>query len=144
MKLSLSTQVGKPYKEVFGFFTKELFLKLSPPFPKIKLLRFDGSEAQDKVIVELDFILFKQEWESVITEKSEKKEEIYFIDEGVRLPFFLKKWKHIHRIVKDGDKTNIIDDVEFETPFKPFDILMYPILYLQFAYRKPIYKKILS
>lgn len=142
MKLSLTTHVTKPYKEVFRFFTKELFIKLSPPFPKVKLLRFDGSEKQDKVIVELDFFLFKQEWESIITEKSETKEEIYFIDEGVKLPFFLKKWKHIHRIMKDGDKTNIVDDIEFETPFRPFDILFYPILYFQFAYRRPIYQKV--
>ncbi|KOY87547.1 hypothetical protein AD998_16655 [bacterium 336/3] len=142
MKLSITTNVTKPYKDVFRFFTKELFIKLSPPFPKVKLLRFDGSEKQDKVIVELDFFLFKQEWESVITEKSETKEEIYFIDEGVKLPFFLKKWKHIHRIMKDGDKTNIVDDIEFETPFRPFDILFYPILYFQFAYRRPIYQKV--
>jgi ligand-binding SRPBCC domain-containing protein len=142
MKLSLSTNVSKSYKEVFGFFTRELFLKLSPPFPKVKLLRFDGSDKQDKVVVELNFLIFKQEWESVITEKSETKEEIYFVDEGVRLPFFLKKWRHTHRIIKDGDKTNIVDDIEFETPFRPFDILFYPILYFQFAYRKPIYRKI--
>lgn len=142
MKLSITTNVTKPYKDVFRFFTKELFIKLSPPFPKVKLLRFDGSEKQDKVIVELDFFLFKQEWESIITEKSETKEEIYFIDEGVKLPFFLKKWKHIHRIMKDGDKTNIVDDIEFETPFRPFDILFYPILYFQFAYRRPIYQKV--
>jgi ligand-binding SRPBCC domain-containing protein len=144
MNLQIITTVQKSYKQVFGLFTKELFLKLSPPFPKVKLIRFDGSEKQDKVIVELDFLIFKQEWESVITEKVETKEEIYFVDEGTRLPFFLKKWKHTHRIVKNGEHTDIVDDIEFETPFRPLNILFYPILYFQFAYRKPIYKKIFS
>jgi ligand-binding SRPBCC domain-containing protein len=144
MNLQIITTVQKSYKQVFGLFTKELFLKLSPPFPKVKLIRFDGSEKQDKVIVELDFLIFKQEWESVITEKAETKEEIYFVDEGTRLPFFLKKWKHTHRIVKNGEHTDIVDDIEFETPFRPLNILFYPILYFQFAYRKPIYKKIFS
>jgi ligand-binding SRPBCC domain-containing protein len=144
MNLQIITTVQKSYKQVFGLFTKELFLKLSPPFPKVKLIRFDGSEKQDKVIVELDFLIFKQEWESVITEKAETKEEIYFVDEGTRLPFFLKKWKHTHRIVKNGEHTDIVDDIEFETPFRPLNILLYPILYFQFAYRKPIYKKIFS
>lgn len=142
MKLSIATKVKKPYKEVFNLFTKELFVKLSPPFPSVRLLRFDGSSKQDKVIVELNFFLFKQLWESVITEKNEDENEIYFVDEGVKLPFFLKKWRHKHRIIRDGDATQIIDDIEFETPFKPFDMLFYPIMYLQFWYRKPIYRKV--
>ena len=144
MNLNIRTTVNQSFKQVFRLFTKELFLKLSPPFPKVKLLRFDGSEKKDHVIVELDFFLFKQEWESIIVEKKESKEEIYFVDEGIKLPFFLKKWRHTHRIIKNGDKADIVDDIEFETPFRPLDILFYPILYFQFAYRKPIYKKVFS
>lgn len=144
MNLNIRTTVNQSFKQVFRLFTKELFLKLSPPFPKVKLLRFDGSEKQDRVLVELDFILFKQEWESIIVEKKENKDEIYFVDEGIKLPFFLKNWKHTHRIIKNGDKSDIVDDIEFETPFRPFDILFYPILYFQFAYRRPIYKKVFS
>ncbi len=143
MQIKIATTVGTPFKQVFRLFTKELFLKLSPPFPRLKLLRFDGSNTQDHVAVELDFLLFKQQWESIITEKKESKEEIYFIDEGIKLPFFLKKWKHKHRIIhKDSEQAEIIDEIEFETPFKPLDILLYPILYFQFAYRKPIYQKV--
>jgi ligand-binding SRPBCC domain-containing protein len=144
MKLNLRTTVNQSFRQVFRLFTKELFLKLSPPFPKVKLLRFDGSEKQDRVVVELDFIFFKQKWESVIVEKKESKDEIFFVDEGVKLPFFLKKWRHTHRIIRNGDKADIVDDIEFETPFRLFDFLFYPILYFQFAYRKPIYKKVFS
>ncbi|MDW8295786.1 MAG: hypothetical protein RMJ97_02775 [Raineya sp.] len=143
MQIKIATTVGTPFKKVFQLFTKELFIKLSPPFPRLKLLRFDGSNKQDHVAVELDFWLFKQQWESVITEKKENKDEIYFIDEGIKLPFFLKKWRHKHRIIrKDNQQAEIIDEIEFETPFKPLDILLYPILYFQFAYRKPIYQKV--
>lgn len=143
MNFKITTTVSTPFRQVFRLFTKELFIKLSPPFPRLKLLRFDGSNTQDHVAVELDFLLFKQEWESVIVEKKESKEEIYFVDEGIKLPFFLKKWKHKHRIIqKDNKQAEIIDEIEFETPFKPLDILLYPILYFQFAYRKPIYQKV--
>ncbi len=143
MQLTIQTSVATPFRKVFQLFTKELFIKLSPPFPRVKILHFDGSDTYDHVAVELNFLLFKQHWESVITEKKESKDEIYFIDEGIKLPFFLKKWKHKHRIVqKNAQQTQIIDEIEFQTPFKLLDVLLYPILYFQFAYRRPIYREV--
>jgi ligand-binding SRPBCC domain-containing protein len=142
LHLNLKTTVKESHQKVFQLFTRELFIKLSPPFPKVKLLRFDGSEKQDKISVELDFFFFKQTWNGIITEKKTSKGEIYFIDEGIQLPFFLKKWKHKHRLIQNGENTDIVDDVSFESPIPLLDFLLYPVMYLQFAYRKPIYKKI--
>lgn len=142
MKLQLTTLVQQPYKQVFNGFTQNLFVKLSPPFPPVKLLQFDGCQVNDRVRLRLNFLLFKQTWESLITDFQENTQEISFVDEGVQLPFFLKYWKHHHRIVKDGEHTKIIDDISYKTPFILFDYLMYPALYLQFLYRKPVYKKV--
>lgn len=144
MKINLSTPVNQDYLSVKNGFDESLFTKLSPPFPPVKLARFDGSEVGDLVSLELNFLLFKQNWTSEISESSTTEAEYYFVDIGTKLPFFLKKWRHKHRIIKHGDQAIIRDEVEFSAPFGLATLLLYPAIYLQFLYRKPIYKKIFS
>lgn len=141
MKLKISTSVKQSYRQVFAGFNQHLFVKLAPPFPPVKLLRFDGCQVNDRVELRLHFIFFRQTWESLITDYQDNDKEISFVDEGIRLPFFLKYWRHHHRIVKDDSQTIIIDDIDFKTPFLLLNYLMYPILYWQFLYRKPVYKR---
>lgn len=142
MKIVISTPVEQDYLSVKEGFNENLFLQLSPPFPPVRLLRFDGSAKGDTVILELNFLLFKQKWISEITEDQTNENEFYFIDEGVELPFFLKKWKHKHRIIRAGKQSIIRDEIEYQGPFGLMTLLLYPALLLQFLYRKPIYKKI--
>lgn len=142
MKILISTPVEQDYLSVKEGFNENLFLQLSPPFPPVRLLRFDGSAKGDTVILELNFLLFKQNWVSEITDDQTNENEFYFIDEGVELPFFLKKWKHKHRIIRAGNQSIIRDEIEYQGPFGLMTLLLYPALLLQFLYRKPIYKKI--
>lgn len=144
MHIKLTTLVSQNYKKVADNFDEKLFKALNPPFPPVKLLRFDGSCKGDEVHLELNFLLFRQVWKSLIIENGKTREEVYFIDKGIQLPFFLSYWKHTHRIRKHGEHTVIIDDIHFRTPFLLFDFLMYPLLYGQFIYRKPVYKKYFS
>ncbi|PSL03437.1 SRPBCC family protein [Cecembia rubra] len=142
MKINISTQVQQDYLSVKEGFNENLFLKLSPPFPPVKLLRFDGSSKGDLVILELNFLFTRQKWVSEITAEQTNGNEFYFVDEGIELPFFLKKWKHKHRIIRKGKQSLIRDEIEYEGHFGITTLLLYPVLYLQFLYRKPIYKKI--
>jgi ligand-binding SRPBCC domain-containing protein len=141
MKINIETSVGQDYLEVKEGFDQNLFTKLSPPFPPVKLLRFDGSKKGDTVTLELDFILFKQKWTSVITEDHTDSDEFYFIDQGTELPFFLKEWRHKHRIIKSGSGSIIRDEITFKGKPGLLGIFLYPAMYLQFLYRNPIYKK---
>jgi ligand-binding SRPBCC domain-containing protein len=93
------------------------------------------------VTLELDFIFFKQKWTSIITEDYTDSNEFYFIDEGTLLPFFLNRWRHKHRIIKNGNGSIIRDEISFEAKPTFLGIFLYPVMYLQFLYRKPIYKK---
>lgn len=142
MRIVIKTLVEQAPNTVIEGFTRELFLKLNPPFPPVVLKEFGGCKKGDKVVLELNFIFFKQTWISDITDDQATEKEIYFIDEGVKLPFFLKTWKHRHRLVREGNQTLIIDDIQFTTPSLVSNYLLYPLLYLQFLYRKPIYKRI--
>lgn len=145
MKITLRTKVDASLPAVWQGFDESLFEKLSPPFPPVKLARFDGSHEGDVVSLELNFIFFKQKWVSHIVEQRETEEEIYFIDKGVELPFFLSFWQHKHRLIRAPQGGTIIaDEIEYRTPILLFDYLMYPVMWAQFAYRGPIYKKIFS
>jgi len=141
MKLKIRTEVSSGLQKVKDSFTEELFLSLNPPFPPVKLLQFDGCKKGDKVALELNFLLFKQKWVSDITHDEEHPQLWMFVDEGRQLPFFLSYWVHKHIVeIKEG-KTYIVDNITFKTGTILTDLLMYPALYLQFLYRKPIYRK---
>jgi ligand-binding SRPBCC domain-containing protein len=142
MHIVIKTPVKQNYKQVAEGFTEKLFLSLNPPFPPVKLLRFDGCKKGDRVSLQLNFIFFKQRWDSVITYDVLNEQEFGFIDEGEQLPFFLKTWKHHHRIKHVEHGTVIEDDIHYTAPFKLLTLLLYPVLYLQFLYRRPVYQRI--
>lgn len=142
MHLKLETRVEANYLSVKRKFNEKLFLKLNPPFPPVQLKEFGGCEKGDKVHLRLNFIFFKQDWISDITFDNTDDKKFEFIDEGTKLPFFLSRWKHHHIVEKiDDESSMIIDDVNFKSPFFLMDFLLYPVLWLQFVYRKPVYRK---
>ncbi|WP_020526267.1 SRPBCC family protein [Flexithrix dorotheae] len=141
MEIIIKTKVEQSIQKVWKGFDKRLLLKFSPPFPKVSITRFDGSQKGNEVHLKLDLIFFNQEWKSLITQDFQSEAEMYFIDEGTQLPFFLKFWKHKHLMEKKDEGTLIIDHINFKTPYIFTDFLFYPLLYFQFLYRKPIYKK---
>ncbi|MEM6735142.1 MAG: hypothetical protein AAGC64_04080 [Bacteroidota bacterium] len=144
MKIQVQTKVHAKLADVKRGFTEKLFLRLTPPFPPVKLQKFDGCNTGDQVILELDFFLFKQKWISKITEDGQDNKRWYFIDQGAELPFFLKRWTHRHEVRSSDNQTVILDDITFSTGTVFTDLIMYPLLLGQFIYRKPIYKRVFS
>jgi ligand-binding SRPBCC domain-containing protein len=145
MRLTIKTTVKSNLSVVKAGFTRDLFLKLSPPFPPVNLKQFDGCHKGDIVHLELNFLLFKQEWISLIINDEERDGEWLFVDEGTKLPFFLKTWKHRHVVVQVSEgSSEIIDDFTYTTGTWLTDLLLSPALFLQFIYRKPIYKRIFN
>lgn len=142
MRLVLTTAVKGTPATVMAGFTRELFEALAPPLPKVRLLRFDGSEVGDEVHVELNFVFFRQLWVSKIVEATASDQAHVFVDEGTRLPFFLSKWQHRHRVARTGPASSVIvDDITYGTGTWLTDVLFYPAMWAQFAYRKPRYRK---
>jgi ligand-binding SRPBCC domain-containing protein len=141
LEIIISTIVEQNFRKVWHGFDANLLSKLSPPFPRVRILSF-GNQINDKIIIELIFFIVRQKWISIITEKKIFDDHAFFVDEGEVLPFFLKSWKHTHIVEKIEENTLIIDKIEFRTPSILTDYIFYPLLYLQFIYRKPIYKKI--
>jgi len=145
MNIGIKTVVGSPVGWVKEGFNEKLFLSLNPPFPPVRVLRFDGCKKGDRVVLELNFLVFRQTWESLIIADESTPNEFSFIDEGVTLPFFLSRWKHHHIVLAESNGGScVIDDISFSTGWLVSDVLIYPLLYLQFLYRKPIYRRVFS
>lgn len=145
MRIYIETQVCNTVINIADKFNEDLFKKLSPPLPPVKVVRFDGCKTGNLVCLELNFLLFKQKWVSEITAHTENRSLFTFTDIGTQLPFFLKKWQHIHAVkALNESKSWVIDDIDFSTGYLLADVFIYPLMWLQFAYRIPIYKRYLS
>lgn len=131
-------------QKVVQGFNEELFLRLNPPFPKVNLQRFDGCKQGDFVALELNFIISRQKWVSEITFDHHNTEVFEFIDEGRKLPFPFSSWKHHHIVKTAGNGAQIIDDIEFKTQNKLLNLMVYPLLWMQFMYRKPVYRRVFN
>ncbi len=141
MHIKLSTKVNKNYREVFQAFDINLFMKLKPPLVSLNVIRFDGCKTGDEVHLETGILGSKQKWISKITDNYSGYDCKYFIDEGLLLPNPLKYWKHKHIIENCVDSSVIIDDICYKTGNIFMDFLIFPAFFLQFLYRKPVYKR---
>ncbi len=140
MKIVLQTIVNRQFDEVIRDFDEKLFRNLLPPAFVVRLLRYDGSKPGDTV--HLRFMLpWPSDWISRITQSSRETRQYYFVDEGIKLPFGLKKWKHVHRVEKTGPHTSrITDDMNFTTGNPLTDRLLFPVLYMAFSPRRRQYR----
>lgn len=141
MRLTVITGITATPAAIWPMFNRDLFERLAPPFPLVHVLRFDGCRAGDVVEVELNFLLFRQRWVSEITTQCSTEGEISFVDEGRRLPFFLRQWRHHHRLIAVASGTQLIDDIEYHSGWHLLDLLLYPSIWMQMAYRRPIYRR---
>lgn len=143
MKLLLRIKVEQEHKAVFAQFDKTLLQSLTPPGMKVNLVQFDeptrvGGVVHIKVTM---FGIIKQEWFNRITELEEGEKESFFVDEGERLPKMLKTWRHKHLVREVDGQTEIVDDIHYSSGWLLLDWLLYPVMWGQFAFRKPKYRK---
>ncbi|MDP5170151.1 MAG: hypothetical protein NWR72_07890 [Bacteroidia bacterium] len=143
MRITLSTPVAGHHAGIMARFDRELFEQLSPPGAKVDLIRFDGSETGDLVHIRLHLPLMPaQNWISKIVDHGSDDNTSWFVDEGKTLPWFLSAWQHRHVVKQEGDHSLIIDDIRFTAPLWLPDFLLYPVLWAQFAWRRPVYRRV--
>ncbi len=149
MRLTIHTSVEKSFEEVFAGFDFELFKKLTPVNPPVTIQRFDGCATGDEVHIEMTVPILKRKerWISRIVRSGKVQghatytDEYFFVDEGIELPFFLRFWRHTHRIIAaENGGSVIVDDIEYRTPLwlLPF---VAPVISAQFRARQPLYQE---
>ena len=143
MHVTLRTAVSQPPAVVMAGFTRELFVALAPPFPSLRLLRFDGCHSGDRVEIELDTLVKRLSWTSLIVDDGTQPDGThFFVDEGQVLPPPLRFWRHRH-LIQPGPNGGsvIVDALEYRTASRLLDVLIYPAMWAQFAWRRPIYRR---
>jgi ligand-binding SRPBCC domain-containing protein len=103
------TTFEESLEEVWGFFETAENLVQITSFPKVKLLSDPSTREGNLIKMELQFPLLTLEWDSFI---SEMRRHDYFVDEGARLPFPFRTWKHTHRFYRRENLTMMEDRVE--------------------------------
>ena len=143
MHVLLRTAVAQPPAQVMAGFTRELFVALAPPFPRLRVLRFDGCLTGDQVEIELDTLVKRLPWTSLIVDHGQLPDgTLFFVDEGQVLPPPLRFWRHRHLIQPGPNGGSIIvDDLEYRSGSKALDVLLRPAMWAQFAWRRPIYRR---
>ncbi len=140
MNIKFETKVKGNYKEVMARFDRELFEALKPKQAKMEIVEFTGSKKGDRVHIRFTAPI-KAEWISVITEDAVNEEEAYFIDEGIKLPYPLKFWRHKHIVRKVTEDTSlIIDDITFKAGNRLITATLYPTIYAGFLPRGKVYR----
>ena len=141
MRILLKSVVKCNYEKVSTDFSSDLFGYLLPPKFVASLVAYEGSTPGSKVHIRFK-LPWPSDWISIIKSETKDAGKYVFVDEGEKLPFGLKSWRHIHSVVKvDEDHTQIIDDMSFSVGNKIFDYFVFPVLYLSFYPRKKLYKK---
>lgn len=146
MKLLIETTVSGNYLQIFSRFNVTLFKALTPPLTSIKVQRFDGCAVGDEVHLEVKLLnMITQKWQNKITSAHQNESEVSFTDCGTVMPAPLISWKHIHTIRKINETESVIvDDIDFSSGSRILDQLMYPVLFVMFNARKPVYLRELS
>lgn len=140
MLIYFETDVKAPFEKVADGFDIHLFKALKPPLMQLDVLQFDGCKSGDIVRLSMGIGPFKQQWTSVITYDLHTEDSMVFVDEGSALPPPLKGWKHTHKVLRQSqNKTTIVDDIHYTTNHWLLDRIIYPVMYLMFKARKPIY-----
>lgn len=142
MNLRFESVVQRNWHTIKAGFTRDLFTKLKPFGVGMKVLRFDGCAKGDEVHVEVSVAGLKQAWVSHITQEVLSEREWSFVDEGHKIPWPLKSWRHHHRVVSlDDQSSKIIDDITYDCCYRWMNPLIYPVLWSTFVIRDSRYKK---
>lgn len=124
---SVTINVNK--EKIFNFHLDTTNISvISPPFPKV--LKVEMSEKPlkkgSKVSLEIDFLLFRQNW---LIKISEVISGSLITDLQETGPF--KFWEHNHRFTGEDGAVVMMDEIRFLPPFGIFGWLALPFVYLQ-------------
>ena len=129
-----------PRDEVFPFFSDASNLeRITPDELSFKILSDLPIEMKVGALIDYQIRLagvpFK--WRTVITGWNPPYD---FEDTQLKGPY--KKWIHTQRFEDHGDRTRIVDEVEYALPLSPLGDLVYPLIKLQlgriFAHRRKV------
>lgn len=142
MQITICTRVRHPFEEIVQGFGPGLLLKLTPPGARLTIRRFDGIYPGAKMDFEIAVPLKTMRWTGHISHLHEGKNRWGFIDRGDLMPAGLKNWQHSHLVLRQSDKTLIVDRVRFSGKNTFFTMVWTIMAFVMIGPRPLRYKKI--
>lgn len=145
---SRRTRVAAPLSRVWAFHSRIDGLEtLTPGFMNLRVeaIRSPGEETAPEELdvgteVRLSVRPFgvgpRQRWTSRVTDRVESDGSAWFRDEMVDGPF--RRWVHTHQFFGDGDRTVVVDRVEYELPCGPVGEALGPVAVVGF---EPLFRE---
>jgi len=107
--------IGRPIGEVFAFFADAQNLeKLTPPWVGFRILSMSTDSIQEGTIIRYRLRLhgIPVHWRTEICQWDPPHG---FVDEQTKGPY--RQWHHTHRFEAHGERTKMIDEVQYALPF---------------------------
>jgi ligand-binding SRPBCC domain-containing protein len=126
-----SVLINAPKIKIFEFHRDTNNLpEISPPFPKIKIISISEIPLQnDSVLIfQLNYILFKINWEIKITDFVFNER---IADLQLRGPFIF--WKHYHIFTSVDEGTIVTDRIDYILPFGIIGKVLHPLIKSQLS-----------
>lgn len=141
MRITIYTLVQYPFEDVVRAFGPGLLLKLTPPGTKLSIRRFDGIFRDAAMDFEIEVPFRTMRWTGHITHFHDGSRWWGFSDCGDRMPAGLKKWQHTHLVIRQGDRTLIVDRIRFSGKNTFFTATWTVLTLLMMGIRPYRYKK---
>ena len=139
MKIIIKSPVPLPPEQVWEGFNLELLKKLTPGIVQLKADVFEGTQPGCRFEMRVGAFGVLQEWKGLVTQAGQTPGSYWFVDEGVKLPWPLKTWKHLHAVRKSANGSVIYDLIQFSCRPKWLNPLIFCFLFPLFSVRKRKY-----
>ncbi len=107
--------IARPADEVFAFFANaENLEKITPPWLGFRILSMSTPSIEEGTTIRYRLRLhcIPVQWRTDICEWNPPR---CFVDVQTKGPY--RQWRHTHRFEADGDRTKMIDEVQYSLPF---------------------------
>lgn len=141
-QFTFKTQIRSNLESAALRFDQDLLMALKPPIVKMIPLIYEGQTRGCRISFEVGLGRKMQRWDGQIDAHRYTKSDWIFRDIGIKLPFPLKHWEHIHALKPNGpNHTWVIDRVKFQGINTFFTLALALPIIAMFWLRKPGYKK---
>lgn len=125
-RLERTQVVPRPRSEVFAFFADAANLEaLTPKFLSFHILTPLPIEMKAGALIEYQLSLYRVpiRWKTLI---EVFEPETRFVDVQLRGPY--RTWRHLHTFRDHAEGTEIIDEVDYALPLRPFSAIALPLV----------------
>ncbi|BAB05199.1 hypothetical protein P4637_07860 [Halalkalibacterium halodurans] len=105
------TTITSPHEEVWAFFSSPTNLQTLTKIPKVVLDSTSETTQGSEIEMKLFVLGIPFQWKAYIEAYNPP---FSFTDVAIKMPFPIVYWRHTHRFTTEGERTVMIDEIQYE------------------------------